>query len=85
MSNSAVTPLAFFRDLDNIGEDGTDFASVAVYGHGAPRIALSLTAEHPVECDVCTAQTHMTLAQTQAFILMLQQAIVALSQKEETS
>ena len=85
MSNSAVTPLVFAQDLDNIGEDETDFASVAIYKHGPPRIRFALTAEHPVDAEASTSSTDMTLAQTQALILMLQQAIVALSQKEETS
>ena len=76
---------AFFQDLDNIGEDETDFASVVVFEHGPPRIRFVLTAEHPVDAEVSTSSTDMTLEQTQALILMLQQAIVALSQKEKVS
>lgn len=68
----------FWQDLNDLGEDGTDFAGVYIPEHGPLLIEFSLTGETPVDGEGTTAQTCMNVPQTEALIAMLEKALSVL-------
>ncbi len=79
VDRQSVTPLVFSQEL-NVGE--SDIASAVIHRYGPTCILFSLTGEHPVDGEACTASADMSASQAQDLISMLTKAIHALTTKK---
>ena len=79
VDRQSVTPLVFSQEL-NVGE--SDIASAVIHRYGPTCILFSLTGEHPVDGEACTASADMSASQAKDLISMLTKALRALTTKK---
>ncbi len=82
VDRQSVTPLVFSQEL-NVGE--SDVASAVIYEYGPTCILFSLTGEHPVDGEACTASADMSASQAKGLISMLTKALRALTTKKTSA